>query len=224
MKQCSYCGTKTEDSVTTCPGCGASSFSRICPNCGKVYESGGFCPNCGTSANAKPKTCPRCGNVYFTNACPNCGYNTMSSSQPNNAQQQNAQPHYTQPAAQAQPQKKGSCFWRGVLWFLFFPIMLIVTIWKSNRLSVPVKLILTLVVFGFLFVASEYSEPAGSGNTGLDAPLITAVPAEAETFTEVPPQVTEEPVSHVAAAPSGAVHAEPTAQPDEAPVTGTEAQ
>lgn len=186
MKQCSYCGTKVEDSVTSCPGCGAGSFSNVCPNCGKVYEHGSFCPVCGTNVNTAPKKCPRCGNTFFSNACPNCGYNSLHSSvyTTQTPTQTSAQTTYQPSQAQStQTQKKGGC-WKVLLWVLFFPIMATIAIWKSQQLGTFAKIILTIIVLGaFIAIgnAQNTENAATSSNTGLAAPVVTVSPVPAGT-------------------------------------------
>lgn len=52
MKKCQYCGTKVEDRISKCPGCGAYSFYKECKKCGRDYE-GPVCPNCEEEVWAK---------------------------------------------------------------------------------------------------------------------------------------------------------------------------
>lgn len=73
MKICQYCGTVASDEAVKCQACNAASFSNVCNNCKRTFDSA-FCPGCGLKAGEKGKFCIKCGTNYYSACCPNCGY------------------------------------------------------------------------------------------------------------------------------------------------------
>jgi len=140
MKVCQYCGKVTDDSKKECNACGSAEFSHQCENCGTVFDSA-FCPNCGTKAGKKASVCPDCGTRYFSAACPNCGYSPARKA----AFHRNAPaPWPTSPA----PEKKKVSVGIILLWIFFWPIMTVITIWKS-KMGMVWKVVLTLLILAF---------------------------------------------------------------------------
>lgn len=160
MKVCKYCNSECDDTEKVCHSCGASEFSNKCRNCGTVFDSG-FCPNCGVKVGQKPQTCPKCGNEYYTNACPNCGYNGSV---------QNA--HQTTTAFQTSPaansfnnnrhNKSKTSIGTILLWIFFLPVMVIVTIWKFEKLDKKWKIILTVIILAFYLVVGAVNNDTTS--------------------------------------------------------------
>ena len=105
--------------------------------------------------------CPKCGNEYYTNACPNCGYNGSV---------QNA--HQTTTAFQTSPaansfnnnrnNKSKTSIGTILLWIFFLPVMVIVTIWKSEKLDKKWKIILTVIILAFYLVAGAVNNDTTS--------------------------------------------------------------
>lgn len=150
MKICDYCGLENDDSAATCASCGAVTFSNECGHCGTVFSSA-YCPNCGVKAGAKPFVCPDCGETYFSAACPRCGYSPARE-----AAERNQSPAIIvrqEPADAAQ--KRRVTFGIVLLWFFFFPVMIVVSIWRAQKLSLALKIVLT-ALFAGLIVYSYY--------------------------------------------------------------------
>ena len=139
MKICKYCGVENSDETIKCRGCGANEFMNKCSNCGTVHE-GSFCPNCGVKAGAKPQVCPTCGNIYYTHVCPRCGYSPASK---NTAPTQNV---IVTHLYQEEKPKKKVAVWKILLWIFFFPIMIVISIWKCNKLNGTAKVLLTAAI------------------------------------------------------------------------------
>ena len=105
--------------------------------------------------------CPKCGNEYYTNACPNCGYNGSV---------QNA--HQTTTAFQTSPaansfnnnrhNKSKTSIGTILLWIFLLPVMVIVTIWKSEKLDKKWKIILTVIILAFYLVAGAVNNDTTS--------------------------------------------------------------
>lgn len=127
MKYCKHCNRKNKNSAETCASCGGVDFKYICENCGSTFDTGMYCPTCGVRAGRSAQTCPECGEVYFTRACPECGY---TRSRPR-AQA----PVYSAPP----PARKRVTFWTVVLWIYFWPILCLLYMWRSERVSDKVK-------------------------------------------------------------------------------------
>lgn len=150
MKVCKYCDSECDDGEKTCHSCGASEFSNKCRNCGTVFDSG-FCPNCGVKVGQKPHVCPKCGNEYYSNACPNCGYNGSVQNAPV------TNPFQTSSTANDRNSKGKTSIVTILLWIFFLPIMVIVTIWKSEKLDKKWKIILTVIILAFYLVFGALS-------------------------------------------------------------------
>ncbi len=157
MKVCQYCGSECDDGEKVCHSCGASEFSNKCRNCGTVFDSA-FCPNCGVKVGQKPRVCPKCGNEYYTNACPNCGYNgSVQNTSPT------ANTFQTAPVTNNDRNSKGKTSVGTILlWIFFLPIMVIVAIWKSEKLDRKWKIILTVIILAFYLVAGAVNNDTTS--------------------------------------------------------------
>ena len=163
MKICLYCDSVNDDSAKVCSTCGASQFKNKCNNCGTVFESS-YCPTCGTKAGAQAKICPQCGERYFTPACPKCGHNDILNKAQQSAEeapQRIVVEHITR--AEERPKKKVT-FGRVLLWIFFLPIMAIIATWRSKKLTMIWKLILTtiIVVLAFIFYGFRNDEESTS--------------------------------------------------------------
>lgn len=145
MKQCAYCGSEIEDSVTICPFCSASSFAKKCTRCGAEYN-GSFCPKCGLKAGGNPKRCPKCGAEYQSNACPNCGYIGASADK--------------EEAAAAPSTKK--YIWLWVLgWIFIFPVPLTILMLRNKNLNKNLRIgiiVAAWIVFLLLCIAASSSD------------------------------------------------------------------
>ncbi len=168
MKICSYCGTPNDDNSTHCKSCSATEFKYQCENCGTIFEDG-FCPKCGVKAGQKAKTCPKCGEKYFSAACPSCGYRPDAGNQ---AKTESTVIIRETPVPA--PKKKG-CLGSALtvfLWIVFLPIMGIIAIWKSEKLTKTVKIVLTAVIAVIMIIAgvsgsgsSDEPEPTNTGES-----------------------------------------------------------
>lgn len=163
MKKCKYCGLKSENSVSICPSCGSGDFSYICDNCGNLITSGKFCTNCGVKIGKDEKICPKCGERYFSNACPNCGY------LPYNQDPVNDGNYYEGNSGGSAAGKKKVGFGTILLWIFFPPVMATVAIWKSQKMQLWLKIVLTAILWLFIMgvYASDSEESGGSGSKNL---------------------------------------------------------
>lgn len=126
------------------------------------------CLNCGTPMDNDASFCQKCGQKF-------------------------QEPHTTQPTYAYNKPRKRAVWVTVLLWILFWPIMIIVTIAKTSKLTKPVKLILigVLVVFmiGIVFVNQGNSEPqTAEGSPAPSSSLTADDPEESqsnELFSEV---------------------------------------
>lgn len=184
MKVCKYCGTTNEIATLKCLACGASDFSYKCGSCGTIFGSG-YCPTCGTKAGAEAIKCPDCGARYFSAACPNCGYSAARRAARREFNPaQNTTGNYAIPARTLRPSlgeepvqpRKRVTFGKVLLWIFFFPIMLVIAIWKSG-MHWFWKIVLTLLILMFLGSYSTRSSTSSYDNSSTTRPVITARPA-----------------------------------------------
>jgi len=152
MKICNYCGSENDDSAAKCISCGAAAFSYKCGNCGTVFSSG-FCPNCGVKAGTRPSVCPDCGATYYTAACPRCGYSPARET----AERNQSQTIVIRQEPVAATHKRRVTFGIVLLWLFFFPVMVVVSIWRAPKLSLVWKIVLTALFAGFILYSYYFS-------------------------------------------------------------------
>ena len=187
MKVCAYCNTRNEDSASHCVSCNGSVFEYICGNCGRQFGGGAYCPACGVKVGQAPRVCPECGTKYYSNACPNCGYTRQRRVQQSQAESQ-PQPvvhnHYTiqnnpapeRSAPQSAPRSNNIGCGTILLWIFFFPIMLVVTLFKSNLKPIT-KVILFLLLLGLLCGGYKYGNGEGLPETEITSEITVCEPA-----------------------------------------------
>lgn len=171
---------------------------KICKNCGtENQENNAFCPTCG--GNAFMHRCVSCGAEFEGNFCPNCG-TKADAEQPNR-----------QPLPPKQPRRKVTFGWV-LLWIFFLPIMAIIAIWRSRRLTTPVKIALT----GLIVLALALYYRPKSSKTASATVQPTQRPAIAATERPSQPKVTEVPATKKPTATPKPT-AKPTPKPTEDP-------
>lgn len=154
MKICVFCNTQNENDAPHCISCNGNIFDHICDNCGRQFRDGTFCPSCGVKVGQTAKICPECNTRYYSNACPNCGYTRRKKQvQPqqvihNHYTTVQAAPTVTRTTAPARARSNTGCG-TILLWIFLFPIMLLVTIFKSN-LKPFTKIIIVLLLLGLI--------------------------------------------------------------------------
>lgn len=157
MKNCSYCGASHENNAEFCSACGANEFKFSCDNCGTMLKDGLYCPKCGVKFGKKAKFCVECGEKYYSNACPNCGYTnarkppgpiteSVVSNQP-------VQTVYIPPKPVDEPKKV--TFWTIICWLFFFPIMVTIAVWRSKKLNVLAKTVITAILWIIFIYISQ---------------------------------------------------------------------
>ena len=134
MKVCKYCNSECDDTEKVCHSCGASEFSNKCRNCGTVFDSG-FCPNCGY--NGSVQNAHQTTNVFQTAPAANSFNNNRNN-------------------------KSKTSIGTILLWIFFLPVMVIVTIWKSEKLDKKWKIILTVIILAFYLVAGAVNNDTTS--------------------------------------------------------------
>ena len=135
MKVCKYCNSLANDSALECNNCGASDFGYKCENCGTVSSSR-FCQSCGLKIGPQVEICPTCGTRFLTPTCPRCGYpNVRKDYDPNEQKQSNPE-----------KMEKKTGIGTILLWIFFLPIMLLLTVWNSKKLTVVWKVLITCLV------------------------------------------------------------------------------
>ena len=158
MKVCKFCNTVCDDAIQKCPSCGGLEFSNKCENCGTVYDTS-HCPNCGVKAGEVARVCPKCNTKYFSASCPTCGYSVKNVQQINNNTTNQQTINYYQTVStgaiplKSSPKKKLT-IWRILLWIVFLPIMAIITVWKSNKLDMKWKIIITVGIIILMVILS----------------------------------------------------------------------
>lgn len=135
MKVCKYCNSLANDSALECDNCGASDFGYQCENCGTVSSSR-FCPSCGLKIGPRIEICPTCGTQFQTPTCPRCGYPNVRSDYSSD--------HQGQPST-GKAEKK-TTVGTILLWIFFLPVMLLITVWKSPKLALVWKVLITCLV------------------------------------------------------------------------------
>ena len=185
---------------------------KICKNCGtENQENNAFCPACGGQAFVH--RCANCGAEFEGNFCPNCG-TKADAEQPDR-----------QPLPPERPRRKVT-FGRVLLWIFFLPIMGIIAIWRSRRMTTPVKLALTgLIVLACVL----YYQPKGNKTPTVQATerpvaatmerpvaATTERPVAATTERAAQPKVTKVPVTKKPTATPKPT-AKPTPKPTEDP-------
>ncbi len=134
MKVCKYCNSLANDSALECNKCGASDFGYRCENCGTISSSR-FCPSCGRKIGPKSEICPRCGMAFATPTCPRCGFPEVNDKYiPGEQEAFNTE------------KTKRTTFGTVLLWVFFLPVMLLITVWKSKKLAVVWKVLITCLV------------------------------------------------------------------------------
>ena len=134
MKVCKYCNSECDDTEKVCHSCGASEFSNKCRNCGTVFDSG-FCPNCGYNGSVQ--------NAHQTTTA----FQTSPAANSFNNNRNN---------------KSKTSIGTILLWIFFLPVMVIVTIWKSEKLDKKWKIILTVIILAFYLVAGAVNNDTTS--------------------------------------------------------------
>ncbi len=134
MKVCKYCNSECDDTEKVCHSCGASEFSNKCRNCGTVFDSG-FCPNCGYNGSVQ--------NAHQTTTA----FQTSPAANSFNNNRHN---------------KSKTSIGTILLWIFFLPVMVIVTIWKSEKLDKKWKIILTVIILAFYLVAGAVNNDTTS--------------------------------------------------------------
>lgn len=134
MKVCKYCNSECDDTEKVCHSCGASEFSNKCLNCGTVFDSG-FCPNCGYNGSVQ--------NAHQTTTA----FQTSPAANSFNNNRHN---------------KSKTSIGTILLWIFFLPVMVIVTIWKSEKLDKKWKIILTVIILAFYLVAGAVNNDTTS--------------------------------------------------------------
>lgn len=172
MKVCKYCNSLAYDSERKCKSCGASDFAYQCDNCGAV-SSTKYCPTCGMKIGSKIFVCPVCKTRYGTPACPNCGY---TSAAPGGSTRE-------------QPEKK-TTFGTVLLWILFLPIMLLITVWKSKKMAVVWKVLVTCLVAFWQLFPYIYTSIAGPSDDTDEVKTVTQSAEPDEPEATVPAEET----------------------------------
>lgn len=191
MKICAYCGSENADSATVCSACGASAFRNKCSNCGTIFETA-YCPSCGTKAGMQAKKCPQCGEMYCTPACPKCGYNGALNRGQKQTDDEPKQVIVEQ-VPQAQPvkaPKKKVTFGKVLLWIFFLPIMAIIAIWRSQRLTTKWKLILTAIIAVLAILYYGYGSRMENSSETKHASSQYAVRSQATNAVTAAPKAT----------------------------------
>ena len=177
---------------------------KICKDCGiENQENNAFCPACG--GNEFLHRCASCGAEFEGNFCPNCGAKA------------GAERPDRQSLPPEQPKRKVT-FGRVLLWIFFLPIMAIIAIWRSRRLTTPVKIALTgLIVLACVF----YYQPKSNKTPTVQATerpvaATTERPVAATTERAAQPKVTKVPVTKKPTATPKPT-AKPTPKPTEDP-------
>ena len=163
MKVCKYCNSLANDYERKCKSCGASDFDYKCENCGTV-SSTRFCPACGMKIGAKIVTCPVCKTRYGTPVCPCCGY-----------------PVSRQGERAAEETEKKTTIWTVLLWIFFLPVMLLITVWKSRKLAVVWKVLITLAVLAIQVMPNFYAATAGQSEKAASTPSAEASAGASDT-------------------------------------------
>lgn len=108
-----------------------------CPHCGAPVGSGTVCEYCGSVLPHKTKV------IKETRV-------TKGTEQP----QENKQAYYQEAVYTEQPRKRRTWLW--VLgWIFCFPIPLLILVWRSDRLKLPVKIVITVLMFSLLSAAGS---------------------------------------------------------------------
>ncbi len=163
MKVCKYCNSLAYDSDRKCRSCGASDFAYKCENCGTVTDSR-ICPSCGYKVGPGSVTCPSCGQRYVAASCPRCGYPATRSG--GNGGEGNA------PKPEDTKQKTG--IGTILLWIFFLPVMLLITVWKTKKLAVVWKVLITCLVLAFEFLPNILVPYSGSAQSTPESESVTA--------------------------------------------------
>jgi hypothetical protein len=103
-------------------------------------------------AGRQSSVCPDCGASYFSAACPRCGYSPARDA----AEHDHRQTIVIQREPDNAAPKKRVTFGTVLLWFFFFPVMVIVAIWRAQKLSIVWKIVLTVLFAGFILYSYYY--------------------------------------------------------------------
>ena len=170
-----------------------------------------ICKNCGTENQENNAFCPACGGQEFVHRCAGCGAEFEGNFCPNCGAKAGAERPDRQSLPPEQPKRKVT-FGLVLLWIFFLPIMGIIAIWRSRRLTTPVKLALTgLIVLALVLC---YLPRGGKAASATVQP--TQRPAVAATERAAQPKVTEPPATKKPTATPKPT-AKPTPKPTEDP-------
>ena len=75
------------------------------------------------------------------------------------------------PNTSLQQKKKGTC-WSIFLWVLFFPIMITIFLVKTDKLRLPVKIVLIVVLWIFFIIVGMTNDSGNENDTKLDSTKI----------------------------------------------------